>query len=141
MRIFPAIVLLATALSCGDRATPTEPLAIDVESRVEPSAGQDFVMTPGTVVLAPGASREVHIQAPWSYPLGVDFRSTDQSVAQVSGQIPQGGSEGVARITAIAEGSAQVLCVLYNFGRPPGSRVIGTIVVGWQRGRRRSAAP
>jgi hypothetical protein len=124
-------------LGCGRAASPTEPLDPFERSTVAVDAQpQDLAMLPAVAALEPGETIEAVIRGPWTYPLGVDFRSTDTSVLQVSGRIAPGSAEGVVRLTAVAEGRAQVLCLLYSFGRGPGTRVIGTIVVADSTRRR-----
>jgi hypothetical protein len=120
------VIAIALVIArCGDRISPTEPSA-ELAVHVQPD---DLKLVPSRIVLHPGESQDALLRAPWAYPLGSDCVSMDPAVAEIKGRIDFGESEGVAHITAVREGRAQVLCWLYNFARPPGSRVIGEIIV------------
>jgi hypothetical protein len=128
------LILALIVLACNGRS-PTEP-----ERRVQAEDAFPFAMEPAAVRLRPGQTRDVVIRAPSAYPLGVAFGSTDDAVIGVTGEIASGASEGVAHITAKAEGSAQVRLTVWNFGRPPGAREVGEVVVSSAPARRRSVA-
>ena len=119
-------------LACNG-ASPTEP-----ERRVQSEDSIPFVMEPAAVRLRPGQSRDVVIRAPWTYPLGVAFGSTNETVMSVTGGIESGASEGVAHITGNGNGSARVQLTVWNFGRPAGLHEVGTVVVSAAPARQRS---
>jgi hypothetical protein len=123
LRFLPLLVLL---LAC-DQPLPTEP-----EPAVAPLTHNDprpFRMDPWVVTVEPGQTGQAVIRLPWTLPLGVEFRSTKPAVAAITGKIAPGGSEGVVHVTGVAPGQAQVLVVIWEFGRGPAFRQVGTIIV------------
>ena len=131
---------LLMLLGACEWRNPTDPATAPAQSsdQVRDSL---FTFESPVVTIKPGETASVVIRAKWPYPLGVDFRSDNERVARVTGKIPQGGSEGVAQITGIAAGEAEIYCVVYNFGRAPGNHYAdGRIVVASGAGGRRRIA-
>jgi hypothetical protein len=127
MRI--AAALLAVLMVSCNWETPTQPTSSSAPSQAAADLG-DLEMIPAEVTVAAGQTVDVVIRGPWTYPLGVGFGTTNKQVAQVTGGIPAGAAEGVAHITGLVSGESQAVCIVYNFGRPPGMRTTGRIVVG-----------
>lgn len=136
MKRLPPLVLLMALAACNGES-PTDPAA----PAVRPTATAEFgdpVMIPPAIQLKPGETREVTVEAPWAYALGADFRSTSDAVATITGRIAPSSNTGIATITAHAAGRVELLVTIHNFGRPPGTRTIGTIIVAEGTLRRRS---
>jgi len=119
-------------------AAPVEHAIAEIHVRFD----ERFAVEPQRIVLRPGDSTQVRVRAPWEYPLGVGFecRIPECAVAEISGSIPQGGSEGVITIKALQPGTARIVASIWNFGRAPGQAVVGFVRVEPEQSRRRSVS-
>ncbi len=134
-----AVAFFALLAGCEKFESPTAPVRL-AETAAAAASDPRFALEPSAVVLRPGESQQIEVRAIWEYPLGVTFgcAGAECSIAEIRGTIPQRNSSGVITVKALEPGTARIVATIWNFGRAPGSAVVGEVHVGAAEPRRRS---
>ena len=124
---FPILLVLLLAACNGD--SPTEPLAAPQRAGTNADPVHRISITPDPVVVQPGRTFTAAINSEWPFGLGAQFRSSDPSIAMVSGSLEPGMTSTTVTITGVREGETLLYVIIPNFARPPGTGNVSPIHV------------